>query len=150
MAPDRKEFFSAVVFSFAGILYGTITLRDLPLGSFVNMGPGFFPLVLSCLLVAIGLVAVVKAFYFNSGEDVGKIPWRGASLLLAGIAFFAVSIDYVGLAPAVFVSALLSSASTGELGWRGSLLASAVLTVASVAVFIYGIGLPVQTFGDLF
>ena len=87
---DVKDLLSGCFFCGVGIVYGGIALRDLPIGQVFNMGPGFFPLVLCGLLLAIGGVLIVRSLLSGQGSGFGPVPWRAIALISAGIAAFAV------------------------------------------------------------
>ena len=55
-----KDFWTGIAYlsiGGLGISYG----RDYSLGSAGRMGPGYFPLVISCLLILFGLIAIVRS-----------------------------------------------------------------------------------------
>ena len=112
------------------------------------MGPGYFPLALSGLLVIFGLVAVVRSF-FVPGEAVGAFAWKplGAHPRRDG------PLRRPGRHSRVWSSALLAlvltSAAASEkfrFDWRAALGLVALIVFCSL-VFVKGLGVPMPLFG---
>ena len=62
MTIDRKDLGTGAAFIAVALLYGGIAYRSLPVGEALNMGPGYFPLVLCTILAAIG--AILQLVYY--------------------------------------------------------------------------------------
>ena len=84
-----KDILAGSVFIVFG-LYFALTSLTYEIGSPLNMGPGYFPLVLGGLLVLLGAIVVVKGLVTGEGESIGTIPWRSMVLIVAAIIFFGV------------------------------------------------------------
>ena len=69
----------------AGILYiafgavGYFIALDYGFGQASRMGPGYFPSVLSALLMVFGLMAVIRSF-IKPGEPLGGFAWKAAAV----------------------------------------------------------------------
>ena len=150
MRPANKEAAAGCLFLAAGVTYGAITIVQLPLGTWLEMGPGFFPLLLCGSLVVLGLVMIISGFRRTPPGTSGRVPWRGIILISAATIFFAAFIDRVGLFAGVLVTALLSCAASGETSVRAALLTSLVLALFATVVFHYGMGLAIPIIGPLF
>ena len=113
-------------------------------GTASRMGAGYFPLLISCGLVLIGLVLVLRAIFSASGELIGAIGWRPLLLVLAGVAGFGLLIDRLGLLPAGVL--LIVAARLADRDWRlvETALLALGLTLATTAVFLWGLGLPIS------
>ncbi len=140
-----KEFYAGLIFTATGIAAGVLSLRY-PLGTVTAMGPGYFPLLLSILLTALGIGAIAVGLAARGGERI--TPWAPVPLLfiLAGVVGFGLLIDRKGLVPACLVLLLLGCyqrlrRSPVEV----ALLALALIGMA-VGLFIYGLGMPMKMF----
>lgn len=149
MLVDGKQAMSGAVLAAIGILYGGTGLRTLPLGEVFNMGPGFFPMMLSGMLVIIGGVLIVGSLRSPVQSQPVSIPWRPLVLLSGAVIFFAMSLSYIGLLPAVFVSALLACYADRNARLRSAALTSAVIAAFCVVVFVYALRTPIPVFGTL-
>lgn len=146
MTLNRKDAICGLVFVVIGLLFAVVG-RDLELGSATRMGPGYFPLVLCGLMILIGLVIAVRAIGQPPGEPFGGVPWRAILLILPAIVFFGYAVRGVGLVPAVMTVALACGFASRKMTVLLAVSLSILLAVFCSAVFVYGLGLPIQLFG---
>jgi hypothetical protein len=129
-----------LVFGAAVLVYA----RSYPLGTAVDMGPGYFPTLLAILLCGTGLVAVVQGWRSTSRIKLGRLPLVPLIFVLAGVLAFAALIDSAGLAAASAVLILLSCYARL---WRRPVevaVLCGLLLALAYAVFIAAIDLPVD------
>ncbi len=119
---------------------------NLDLGTAFRMGPGYFPFVLSVILVLLGLIVFIQATRV-AGEPVGPIAWRGMLFILPAPIFFGLTVRGLGLVPSIFLTAMIAAFASSRMRPGMALLLSAGLTLFSVIVFSYALGLPFQRFG---
>ena len=112
------------------------------------MGPGYFPLVLGGVLVALGIVIVAKAFIAGEGGEMGRVPWKAAFLIAAALLFFGATVRGLGVAPAVLATGLLAGLAGRWAGVVAPVLIAVGLTLASIVVFIVALQLPLPLFGS--
>jgi len=142
---DRTNAVCGAFFILAGLVFGYQSLR-VDLGSWLRIGPGGLPLVLSALLILLGIIILVPALRVE-GEPIGKIAWRGMVFILLAPLIFGLTVRGLGFVPAVFVTSLFASFASYRMSWWMALLLSFALAVFSLIVFSYGLGLPFQRFG---
>ncbi len=115
--------------------------RDYRFGSALRMGPGFFPTFLGGILIAFGICII--AVGLRSGEKIqGSVSFRALIVLPLSLVLFGVLMERAGFIPAMVALVFVSAASGREFRVIEVLLLTVVLTVASVALFIWGLGLP--------
>lgn len=146
MTANRKDFFSGLIFIAIGLVFAVLG-RDLELGTATRMGPGYFPLVLAGLLILVGVIISVRALGQPSGEPLGGIPWRAILLILPALIFFGYAVRGVGLVPAVMAVAVASALASRKARVPLALGLAVFLAVFCSAVFVFGLGLPIQLFG---
>jgi len=118
-----------------GLVFG----RDLTFGSAAKMGPGFFPTILSLLILGIGLLQGASAFIVE-GPAIERPHWRPLTFVCAAMMIFGLAINYIGLA---FSAALLTFIAAGArpgARWGEIAVLAVVLGVFSVLLFVYGLG----------
>lgn len=134
------------------IVMGCVCLwfgRDYRYGTLARMGPGFFPLTLSWLLIGFGIVIGGLAFSFGEGPKIAKTNWRGLMTVIVAIILFGLLINNAGLLIAAFVVPLIAAFATTEVRRKEALILSALVSVACVVVFVYGLRQPIPVFfGD--
>lgn len=74
---------------------------------------------------------------------------RSTLLVAAAPVAFALAVRPLGLAPAIFCSAMLASLASSETRILHVLALAMALTVASVLLFSYGLGVPTPLIGRL-
>jgi hypothetical protein len=146
LTANRKDFISGLVFIAIGLIFAVLG-RDLEIGSATRMGPGYFPLVLCGLMILIGVVISARALGQAPGEPLGGVPWRAILLILPALVFFGYAVRGVGLVPAVMTVAIASALASRKTTVPLAIGLAVVLAVFCSAVFVYGLGLPIQLFG---
>jgi hypothetical protein len=129
---------AAVIFiglALIGLVYG----RDLPFGSAAKMGPGFFPTILSLLILGIGLLNVARALTID-GPEIEKPHWRPLTFVCAAMMIFGLTINYIGLALSAALLTFLAAGARSDARWRETAVLAMVLGVFSVLLFVYGLG----------
>ena len=115
--------------------------RDYRFGSALRMGPGFFPTFLGGILIAFGICII--AVGLRSGEKIqGSVSLRALVTLPLSLILFGILVEHAGFIPAMVALVFVSAASGREFKVIEVLLLTVVLTLASVALFIWGLGLP--------
>lgn len=147
MVMNRKDVASGAFFVIVGLFYGFTAWNTLPVGQTLNMGPGYFPMVLSALLVMLGLAVVVRGFVTRAASAFGAVPWRGLLFLTLATLFFATFFRQVGMLPSVFISAFLASLSSPQIKPLTAAFISLCIALFCVLVFSYGLDLPAPIFG---
>lgn len=111
-----------------------------PLGRAAQMGPGYFPLVIGCLLVVVGLIVIAKAILADAPRTT-PFDWRAAAIVTIAIIASAFLLLTAGLLVAIPVLVVVSSLAARELHWGTTILTTIVLTAMAWLVFIVGLGL---------
>jgi hypothetical protein len=104
------------------------------------MGPGYFPTVLSSLLMLFGVIAIVRSFIVP-GEPIGTFAWKAALLVLLATLLFGFLIIRGGLIAALLALVLVSASASDKFkfDWKATL--GLVLLVAFCSlVFVKGLG----------
>ena len=115
--------------------------RDYPMGSALRMGPGYFPTVLGGIMIAFGIYVLVQGLI--SKEPVqGNWSLRALILLPLATAVFGWLMEEAGFIPAMLALVVISAAAGDQFRWIEVLVMTALLTAASVGLFIYALGLP--------
>jgi hypothetical protein len=146
MTINKKDAIAGVLFILLGLGFGLNALLNLELGTSLRMGPGYFPLLLSGLLVLLGAATLINATQVPD-EAWGAIAWRGMLFILAGPIAFGATIEGLGLVPALAIIAFLTAFASQRMTVLMALFITAGLTLFCVAVFHWGLGMPIQLFG---
>jgi hypothetical protein len=137
---NNKDFWAGAMLIATG-LAAVFIAREYPFGSAFRMGPGYFPSVLGGVLALFGLVLLVRGLR-NSEKIVGGWSLRALIVLPLSFVMFGALMDHAGFVPALVVLIFGSAAGGSEFKFGEIALLTVVLTVLSVAIFIWGLGLP--------
>lgn len=122
--------------------------RRLSVGTASHMGSGYFPLMLSLLMIAFGIAIVVNTIRVPRGERAARtVPWKSLALIIGSIVFFGLTLKGLGLFFALFVTTLATASASRFSSWRGTIVLAFVVSAFCVAVFVYALGLQIPVFG---
>ena len=138
----NKDFVSGLIFVGAGLI-GLMLSLNFDFGSTARPGPGFFPIVLSVLLVLIGLAVAVSSM-LATADPIAEISVRPVVFIISAVCTFALGIETIGLMPTVFVATLIASFARPNFGTRDRLLLAAGLSGFSALLFVGGLNLPIK------
>jgi hypothetical protein len=113
------------------------------------MGPGYFPSVLGGLMVLFGIYVLAKGLRKHE-PIVGNWSLRAMIILPLSLVLFGYLMDHAGFVPALMVLIMGSATAGPEFKFVEVLIFSILLTAASVAVFVYGLGLPYPLLVDFY
>jgi putative tricarboxylic transport membrane protein len=142
---NPKDFWTGVIYLVFGL--GAVVIGpDYSMGTATKMGPAYFPTVLGYLLALIGAIAVVRAF-IQPGTPIGRFAVKNLAIVLGATVLYGLLVRGAGLAVAVFVLVMGSAWASISFRWAPSIVLAIGLAVFSVAVFIWGLGLPIPAVG---
>ena len=121
----------------AGIVFG----QDLAVGSAARMGPGYFPMLLSGLIIAIGLLLATRGVMVE-GAPIERIHLRPLLAIVGAILMFGILIDRIGLALTAALLTIGSAYARRDVDLKETLLLAAGLALFVVGVFVYGLTQP--------
>jgi hypothetical protein len=116
------------------------------MGTSARPGAGYFPLMLSVILVVLGAIVLFKSLTIESpnGDPIGSIAWKPLIIIVAAIVVFGLCLDRLGMVITVPILIIISSFAGDEFRWRGVIISSVVLTFFSWAVFVLCLKLTIQ------
>lgn len=148
MTFNRSDLGAGAIFIAIGLFFGINTLMELDIGTARRMGPGFFPIMLAGTLIALGLIIALKSVG-HADEARGPLPWRGLVVLLSVPVIFGLLIRPLGMAPVLALTTFITSFASARMSLKTAVLLALGLTIFCVAVFNFGLGLPLRLFGPL-
>ena len=122
--------------------------QELEMGTSVRMGPGYFPTILSVIMIALGLLIAVLGLRGPTGESgPSALPWRGLILIIGATLVFGLTLRGLGLAPVLVLTVLGTAWASRYASLRSSLLLSVGLAAFCSMLFIRLLGLPLPLVG---
>jgi hypothetical protein len=145
-----KDFWSGIIFVAFGVA-ALVMGRDYSLGTVSRMGPGYFPRMLGILLIVVGAVSVVRAF-FVAREELPAFSLKPTLLVIGSLSLSAFLMPRAGLIIALVVLMLGSAAASENFRteWKKMVLLTAVTIVFCAIVFVRLLGISLPLVGSWF
>lgn len=115
--------------------------RDYRFGSALRMGPGFFPTVLSWILMAFGIGITILGLCRRQ-KMADHVSARAMILIPLSLVMFGILMKLAGFVLALAALVFASAAAGREFELKEVVLLTVTLTAAAVALFIWGLELP--------
>lgn len=128
MTFNRSDLGAGAIFIAIGLFFGITTLAELDIGTARRMGPGYFPIMLSGILIALGLIIALKSIG-REDEARGPLPWRGLVVLLSVPVIFGVLIRPLGMAPVLALTTFITAFASRRMSLKAAVLLAVGLTV---------------------
>ncbi len=139
---NNKDFLAGLLLVGIGAL-GFYMALDYPFGSALRMGPGYFPRVLSGIMIAFGLFVLIRGL--KTAEKVQGIwGWKPLAFIGAAFVVFGWTMDRFGFIPALVAMFFLAALGGYEFKWKEVVILTVAMTLFAIGVFIYGLGMPYQ------
>lgn len=141
-----KDFLAGTLFILIGGFFAVGAL-DYGMGTARRMGPGYFPIVLGSILVAIGVALAAKSLWQRRSQLVPSLHLRPVAALTASILSFAALLDRAGLVAACIVSVIVASLASRESRLWETALVAVFMAGLSALVFVYLLRMPMSIWG---
>ena len=121
----------------AGVYFG----RDLAFGDATKMGPGYFPTILSSILIVIGAIVALRSMVVE-GPVIAPTRLRPILFILVSIAAFGYLIERIGLAITVAGVAIFAAYARPAVKPGETLVLALCLSGFAIVVFAYALSQP--------
>jgi hypothetical protein len=135
-----QDFGAAAVFVLIGVA-GLVFGRDLAFGSASNMGPGYFPAILSALILALGIGIGLRALAME-GPPIERVRLRPMAFIIAAVLLFGPRLKAAGLALTALVLTFVAAFARPGAKPLETLLLGVGLAAFVVLVFVYALHQP--------
>jgi hypothetical protein len=142
---NKADLSAGLLFIGFGAGFGIQSL-GLEMGTPLRLGPGYFPMALALVLIALGSAISIKAVG-AVGEEIGAFARRGMIFILTAPVFFGLTVRGLGFVPSIFLTTLIATQAALRMRPLHSLAVAVAVTIFSTLVFSFGLGLPFRRFG---
>jgi len=141
---SEKDFWSGLMFIAVGIAFAW-GAAAYSFGTSARPGPGYFPFGLGVIMAVLGGMILFKSLTLEveGGDKIGPWPIKPGLWILGAVVLFGLALPRLGLAATLPILIAVASVGGGEFHWKEVLVNVIVLTVASWAIFIKGLGLTI-------
>ncbi|MFM9967328.1 MAG: tripartite tricarboxylate transporter TctB family protein [Burkholderiales bacterium] len=126
-----------IVIGIAGLVFG----QDLAFGTSAKMGPGYFPMILSGLILLLGIGLCIHSLVV-AGPKIDPVQFRPILLIVASILVFGYLLALVGLVITAFLMTVVAAYARREVDLRENIYLGLGLAIFVVAIFVYGLSQP--------
>jgi len=141
---SEQDFWSGIFYLAVGGFFYYYGL-DYRMGEAARMGPGYFPVWLAFILMVIGLVLCVRAFWSRGlPTKVESFNFKVVGLITGGVCAFGLLLNFLGLYLSIAALVIIVSLASHEFTWRTAIGTSIFLIILCWAIFIWGINLQFQ------
>jgi hypothetical protein len=122
------------------LAFGLQALRY-PIGDFSRAGPGLFPAVVSAMLLVIGVITVVRAFYVERVRL--NLNFRNIAIIIASLCGLALISTYVNMIVGIIFMVFCSTLAGSSYSWvRNVKISAGLIAMALVLQKLLGLNLP--------
>lgn len=114
-------------------------------GTTIDMGPGYFPRILSLVLIGFGIVTFLKGLRQCMPVE-GGWAWLPLALLTLAIVLFGFLAERIGLMPALAVLVVVTAYAGHEFKLSEVAILTVVMCAFAAVVFVWGLKLPYALF----
>ena len=126
-----------IIIGAAGAYFGA----DLTFGTAARMGPGYFPVMLSALIILVGLIVGLRGLTIE-GPPIEALHFRPLLLINAAILLFGYLLETIGLALTTVALTLVAASARREVRFSELFLLGGALALFAVLVFVYALSQP--------
>ena len=121
----------------AGVYFGS----ELTMGTAGRMGPGYFPRLLSWIIIAIGLFIGFKSLVID-GPPIQPPKLRPMLFVLTSILIFGYSMRVIGLALTAIILVFIAAHARRDVNYLETAIFAVGLSLGTILVFVYALGQP--------
>lgn len=145
--PVNKDVVAGAIFLAFSIGFGVVSTAY-PMGTAAQMGPGYYPLLLSGVLAALG-IAIGLGGWRKPAQRLVVVRPVALACVLAAPLLFAITLRPLGFVLAVILTSLLATMAAPRMRWLPRVLSALGMALGCTAIFIWALGIPLPLFGTL-
>lgn len=136
---DTMDASGGVLFCILGASAFFYARSKYDLGSLSEMGPGLFPAYMGIIMFLLGLGITIGAL--RKTYQKRDLNWRPLFAVVLGVLAFALTIETLGVAAAIFALVFVSAFPEPSLNFRKTLTLAVALVVIAYLVFKVGLSM---------
>lgn len=143
---DDRDLWAGLVLAAFGML-ALILGADLAQGTAADMGEGFVPRAMAIGLIVLGALIAGLAIRRGLGKRDAQfegVRLRPIAFVSASVLIFAATLSSMGVVIAIAATSMIANFAGQPLSWRALIGLILVLNAGVVAIFVWGLGLPLH------
>ncbi len=145
----NKKMGSGLLFLSVGVAALWIA-SDYPMGSAQNMDSGYFPRIVSVILIVLGCVDVILGLVFagNGQTSPARTRWQAWVFILMALLSIGLLIESLGVVVATLTAVVIGSFASDGMTPKEVLLTALLIVLLVISIFIGGLGLPIPVWPE--
>jgi hypothetical protein len=115
-----------------------------PMGTALQMGPGYFPALVFGVMAALGAIIFIKGLA-TAGPGIERWVWRPVVTILGALVVFGVAAAPLGFVVSSMGLVLIATAAIDGLSITSRLILAGVITAFCWGLFVLGLGVLLPT-----
>jgi hypothetical protein len=143
---DDRDLWAGIVLAAIGVA-ALLLGADLTQGTAADMGEGYVPRAMALALIALGALIGGLALRRGLGKSHDRfegVRLRPIAFVSAAVLVFAATLSSLGVVVAIAATSFTANFAGQPLSWRALIALVVVLTAGVVAIFVWGLGLPLR------
>ncbi len=143
---DDRDLWAGIVLAAIGVA-ALLLGADLTQGTAADMGEGYVPRAMALAMIALGALISGLALRRGPGKPQDRfegVRLRPIAFVSAAVLVFAATLSSLGVVVAIAATAFTANFAGQPLSWRSLTILVLALTLGVVAIFVWGLGLPLR------
>lgn len=143
---DDRDLWAGIVLAAIGVA-ALFLGADLTQGTAADMGEGYVPRAMALAMIALGTLISGLALRRGPGKPQDRfegVRLRPIAFVSAAVLVFAATLSSLGVVVAIAATAFTANFAGQPLSWRALTALVLALTIGVIAIFVWGLGLPLR------
>ena len=141
---DIRDILAGLFVAIVGIYFALVG-SEYTFGTAGQMGSGYIPVVLGCVLMVLGIFIMIPAF-FRKGERI-EVHWDSLIASLLSLVVFAFALNIMGAFFSTMIAVLIASIPKTMPLLKRFMIAAVIAVVTSV-IFVIGLDMTISMFPE--
>lgn len=143
---DDRDLWAGIVLAAVGVA-ALLLGADLTQGTAADMGEGYVPRAMALAMIALGALISGLALRRGPGKPQDRfegVRLRPIAFVSAAVLVFAATLSSLGVVVAIAATAFTANFAGQPLSWRALTALVLALATGVIAIFVWGLGLPLR------
>jgi len=141
---DYRDLIAGAILIVGGLVFAQYSAAHYSLGEVSRMGPGMFPTALGYLLAGLGVLIGLPAWFRRGTLPLPEV--RPTLLVIASVLSFALTVEFIGMVPAIFIMTGLAVLADNKMGVLATFFLASLLALSTWLIFRVGLGIQMRPF----
>lgn len=141
---DYRDLLGGLILIGIGLFAAIYASSSYSLGTLRQMGPGMVPMLLGYVMIGLGSLILIPALFKAGPAEPVTVEWRPLVMVSLSIAAFALTVERLGLLPAILLLTVGSAFAGSKLGLVMAVILGLALSALATLIFVVGFSIPLR------